>query len=172
MLYSRPKPGTFTILHIDEDISNSIHLNAKGSGFSEFIQERTQGEFKIVELSIAARESTFGSQLDTVFSDPTLQGVFVTTSRGTAVVAGYLQKHGKREIRMIGYDMLPENLKFLRTGIIDFLINQNPKRQAFLGISHLVNHLMFKKVAPEKDLFPLEVISQQNVESYIGSGIH
>ena len=65
-----------------------------------------------------------------------------------------------------------QNLKYLRTGTIDFLINQNPKRQAFLGISHLVNHLMFKKKAPAMDLFPLEVITQQNLESYLNSGIH
>ena len=57
-------------------------------------------------------------------------------------------------------------------GTIDFLINQNPKRQAFLGISHLVNFLMFKREAPETDLFPLEVITPENLDSYLGSGIH
>jgi LacI family transcriptional regulator len=63
-------------------------------------------------------------------------------------------------------------LIFLREGIIDFHINQNPKRQVNLGISHLINHLMFKRAAPEKDLFPLEVITTENVDSYLGSGIH
>jgi len=88
------------------------------------------------------------------------------------VAASFLEKYGKRDIRLIGYDLLEENLKYLRSGIIDFLINQNPKRQALLGISHLVNHLMFKKSAPSMELFPLEVITQQNVDSYLGSGIH
>ena len=68
--------------------------------------------------------------------------------------------------------MLEENLHYLRMGIVDFLINQNPKRQALLGISHLVNYLMFKKSAPDTDLFPLEVITQQNIDSYLGSLIH
>ncbi|HMI65567.1 MAG TPA: hypothetical protein VK517_06000, partial [Cyclobacteriaceae bacterium] len=81
-------------------------------------------------------------------------------------------KRGKKDIRLIGYDMLTENLKYLRSGTIDFLINQNPKRQAFLGISHLVNHLMFKEKAPDLDLFPLEVITRQNLDSYLSSGIH
>jgi LacI family transcriptional regulator len=63
-------------------------------------------------------------------------------------------------------------MRYLKAGTIDFLINQNPKRQAFLGISHLVNHLMFKKGTIATELFPLEVITQQNVESYISSRIH
>jgi LacI family transcriptional regulator len=88
------------------------------------------------------------------------------------VVASYLEKKGKQKIRLIGYDILEDNLKYLKAGTIDFLINQNPKRQAFLGISHLANHLIFKKQAPERDLFPLEVITQQNLESYLNSGIH
>jgi len=101
-----------------------------------------------------------------------LKGIFVSTSKGTAVAASFVEKHGKNDIRMIGYDILQDNLKYLRSGAIDFLINQNPKRQALLGISHLVNHLMFKKAAPVLDLFPLEIITQQNVDSYLGSGIH
>jgi LacI family transcriptional regulator len=56
--------------------------------------------------------------------------------------------------------------------IINFLINQNPKRQAFLGINHLVGHLILKKEAPSSDLLPLEIISRENLDSYLSSGIH
>ena len=77
-----------------------------------------------------------------------------------------------REIRLIGYDLLEENLRHLKSGTIDFLIHQNPKRQAFLSISHLVNHLMFKKSTPQQELFPLEVITEQNLGSYLNSGLH
>jgi LacI family transcriptional regulator len=31
---------------------------------------------------------------------------------------------------------------------------------------------MFKRNPPEQDLFPLEVITPENVDSYLGSGIH
>ena len=84
-----------------------------------------------------------------------LKGIYVSTSKGTAMTASVLESHGKKDIRMIGYDILSENLKYLRSGTIDFLINQNPKRQALLGISHLVNHLMFKKSAPPHGPFPV-----------------
>jgi LacI family transcriptional regulator len=75
-------------------------------------------------------------------------------------------------VRLVGYDLLEQNMRYLKEGYIDFLINQNPKRQVNLGISHLINHLMFKRDAPTTDLFPLEVITTENLNSYLGSGIH
>lgn len=164
--------GTLAVLHIDEDIHDSVHLLEKERGFREFFKEKSKMNFSIVDFSFNFKDPSFSERLKELLSDPSLRGIFVSTSKGTSVAASYLEKHGKNDIRLIGYDMLEENLKYLRSGIIDFLINQNPKRQASLGISHLVNYLMFKKNAPDTDLFPLEIITQQNVDSYIGSGIH
>ena len=164
--------GTLAVLHIDEDITDSVHLLEKERGFRSYFKEKSKLNFNIVDFNLNMKDPAFGEQLKTLLANPALRGIFVSTSMGTSVAASYLEKCGKNKIRMIGYDMLEENLKYLRSGVIDFLINQNPKRQASLGISHLVNYLMFKKSAPETDLFPLEVITQQNIDSYLGSGIH
>ena len=128
--------------------------------------------FEIIDLNLNPHEDAFRTQMIQLLDNVKLKGIYVSTSKGTALAASVLESHGKNDIRMIGYDILSENLKYLRSGTIDFLINQNPKRQALLSISHLVNHLMFKKSAPPMDLFPLEIITQQNVDSYLGSGIH
>lgn len=172
MMFGQSQSGTFAVLHIDEDVQDSVHLLEKEQGFKDYFNEKAGGRVKIVEFSMNPRKPSFESEIGDLLSLESLQGVFVSTSRGTAVAASYLEKHGKNSIRMIGYDMLVENLKYLKAGIIDFIINQNPKRQALLGVSHLVNHLMFKKSTPGTELFPLEIITQQNVESYLGSGIH
>lgn len=164
--------GKLAVLHLDEDLHNSVHLLEKERGFREYFENKNSVHFEIQETSLHPDEAGFEARISELLSDPQLKGIFVSTSKGTSVVAHYLEKHGKKRVRLIGYDMLEENLKHLRTGTIDFLINQNPKRQAFLSISHLANHLIFKKAAPEKDLFPLEVITQQNVDSYLNSGIH
>jgi LacI family transcriptional regulator len=164
--------GTLAVLHIDEDIHESVHLLEKERGFRAYFKEKSKVEFNIVDFTFNVKDPSFGDRLKGLIDDHSLKGIFVSTSKGTAVAASYLSQFGKRDIRMVGYDMLEENLRYLRAGTIDFLINQNPKRQASLGISHLVNYLMFKKSAPDTDLFPLEVITQQNIDSYLGSGIH
>jgi LacI family transcriptional regulator len=101
-----------------------------------------------------------------------LKGVFVSTSKGSFIAASFLEKVRKTDVILIGYDMLEENLQYLKSGTIDFIINQNPKRQAFLGINYLAEHLVFKKNTPAEDLLPLEVITRENLQSYLNSGIH
>jgi len=172
MYLGQHEGGKLAVLHLDEDIHNSVHLLEKERGFREYFKNKNTLAFEIGELSLRPHSPDFERKLNTLLNDPQLKGIFVSTSKGTSVVASYLEKKGKQKIRLIGYDILEQNLKYLRAGVIDFLINQNPKRQGFLAISHLVNYLIFKKKAPEMDLFPLEVITQQNVDSYLNSGIH
>ena len=172
MHFGQHLSGNMAVLHLDEDIHNSIHLLEKERGFREYFKNNGHPEFEINEFNFNPTDPDFPDQLRNLFTDSKLRGIFVSTSKGTSVVASYLEKRGKKNLRLIGYDLLAENLKYLRSGTIDFLINQNPKRQAFLGISHLANHLIFKEKTPDLDLFPLEVITQQNLDSYLSSGIH
>lgn len=172
MMLGQQGPGTFAVLHIDEDVQDSVHLLEKERGFRDYVAEKSRSKFEIIDFALNPRKPSFDNELTMLLDLDGLKGIFVSTSKGTAVAASFLEKHGKNDIRLIGYDILNDNLKYLRSGTIDFLINQNPKRQALLGISHLVNHLMFKKSTPTTDLFPLEIITQQNVDSYLGSGIH
>lgn len=172
MYLGQHEGGKLAVLHLDEDIHNSVHLLEKERGFREYFKMKNSLAFEIREFSFRPNEDGFEDHLNGVLNDPQLKGIFVSTSKGTSVVASHLEKKGKKNIRLIGYDILEDNLTYLKSGTIDFLINQNPKRQASLGISHLANHLIFKKKAPERDLFPLEVITQQNLDSYLNSGIH
>jgi LacI family transcriptional regulator len=75
-------------------------------------------------------------------------------------------------IKLIGYDLLQENIKHLAKGTIKFLIHQNPKQQTQLGISHLVGNLVLRRNPPAQQLLPLEIISRENLDSYLHSEIH
>lgn len=170
--FGQQDSGTFAVLHIDEDIHDSLHLLEKEKGFREYFSSNGKAKYDIVAFNINPNDSSFEQQLSALINNEKLKGIFVSTSKGVGVAANFLEKHGKKHIRLIGYDLLDENLRHLKAGTIDFLIHQNPKRQAFLSISHLVNHLMFKKSSPQQELFPLEVITEQNLGSYLNSGLH
>jgi LacI family transcriptional regulator len=165
--------GTLIVIHINEDLGNSIHLAEKERGFREFYTEKNRLGYKVETVNLYnSSEGTFEKQLSSLLKDPNLKGIFVSTSKGTSIIASFLEKHHHDGVKLIGYDMLEENIRFMKKGIIDFLINQNPKRQAFLGINHLVAHLVLRKEAPASDLLPLEIISKENLESYLNSHIH
>jgi len=165
--------GTLIVLHINEDLDNSVHLAEKEKGFREYFDQIKDGNLEIQTLNI---HDTNGSHIDTqvtaALGNRDVKGIFVSTSKATYLIASLLEKLNRTDVKLVGYDMLTENIRYMKKGVIDFIINQNPKRQAFLGINHLVGHLILKKDAPPQDLLPLEIISKENLESYLSSGIH
>ncbi len=172
MLMGQVEAKKLIVLHMDEDVTNSLHLTEKETGFRDFCKDYNN-TLEVISLNIKHGERTsIEEAINNLFSDLSIKGIFVSTSKETALVASLLEKANRPDIVLIGYDLLEQNLVYLKRGIIRFLINQNPRRQASLGISHLANHLLFKKNPPVLDLFPLEIITRQNVESYLMSEIH
>ena len=73
----------------------------------------------------------------------------------------------EKNIKIIGYDLLDQNIEYLKKNLISFLIHQNPKKQVFLGLTYLVEHLLFNKEIPAKSLIPIDIINAENLELYL-----
>jgi LacI family transcriptional regulator len=173
MRLGKEQAGILAVLHIHEDLDNSVHLREKERGFREYFKEQKQPGFEIKTLNLGNPEETgFVEQIQSIISNPRLKGIFVSTSKGSFIAASFLEMYRKTGITLVGYDLLEENLHYLKSGVINFLIHQNPRRQAALGISLLANYLVFKKEIPKLNLFPLEIITPQNLDSYMGSMAH
>ncbi len=161
-------PAKFGVLHVDEDLEDSVHFLEKEKGFKEYINETFESKADVVSLNrTSSSDFSFKKKLANLVSDPHLKGVFVSSSHGTTTAATLLKNHRKNNVRLVGYDLLKENTEYMKDGIIDFLIHQKPQQQAFLGISCLANYLVFKKEAVHMNLFPLEIVTRQNLDSYV-----
>lgn len=169
MHYGLPNPGSILIAHFDEDTSNAAHLIKKEQGFRNyFTQNNIDQKYNILKIEL--NSSNFGDFIKTIEEviDNTrdLEGIYVTTSKAFEIAA-YLQQRHIKNIKIVGYDLLPKNVHFLNKGIISFLINQNPKGQGFWGIHQLANHLVFKKEVPVFKYLPLDIITKENVNYFL-----
>ena len=97
--------------------------------------------------------------------DKDISGIFATSS--AHIIASYLNYKGKGQITLIGYDLTKNNITFLEKGIIDFLICQKPREQAFRGIYALFHHIVFKKQIRKNNLMPLDIITRENLNDYL-----
>ncbi|MCK5207327.1 MAG: substrate-binding domain-containing protein [Cyclobacteriaceae bacterium] len=156
--------GKLLIIHIDEDLADSIHMQKKEMGFSHYNGQNPQN-FELQVLRTSPSENIETILVDLLQFDPEIKGIYVTTSK-VFLVANILQKYQIKKY-LIGYDLIEENLSFLKSGIIDFLIFQNPEYQANLGISYLIDLLVFKKEIPKKKLLPIEIAMKENYKNYI-----
>lgn len=170
LLHYACRQGTFVIAHIDKEIPNSTHLIRKEQGFIDYFGENDlQKQINIVRIEISewTNKKDVYRKFDDLFQQyENIHGFFVTNSR-SYIVGDYLINKNLQNIKLVGYDLLSKNLALLESGTIDFLINQNPRGQGFMGVTLLVDHLVFKKSIEPIKYLPLDIVTSENVQYYV-----
>lgn len=161
--------GFLAAMHFYKEAEENAHLLEKEKGFREYFS----GTNKKIQSYTFEDPKYPGviEQLKAIFNDPQLKGLFVTTSSTVPLLSNLILETGRKDICFVGFDMVGENEKYLTSGVLDALINQNPNRQALLGIRLLVNYILFNQVPDRQYLFPLEIITRQNMNSFKYSDI-
>ena len=170
--YGQTATCTILVAHIDEEPGNAAHLLKKEQGLRDYFHDNDiDGLFQIEVVNLdRANKTDFSLKMEQAFKQyPNIKSVYVTTSKAYDIV-GWLEGQGIKDIKIIGYDLIPKNLHFLQTGQISFLINQNPKGQGYWGINQLADHLVFKKEVAELKYLPLDIVTNENASYYIEPG--
>ncbi|MGY5354844.1 substrate-binding domain-containing protein [Wenyingzhuangia sp. IMCC45467] len=155
--------GKVAILHIGTNFKNATYFQEKEKGFKEFIKQSNTA-IETVTITYTS-EDLEKNLIDFLQKNQDVKGVFVTNSK-TYKVGKVFNKHNINHIKLIGYDLLEENIHYLNNNTIQFLIHQNAKHQTFLGLSNLIEHFIFSKKAPKQNLLPINIINSENLESY------
>lgn len=156
-----PIPNHVLIMKITREIeSTSVYLQ-RIKGFYSFFKENPElSNFNFSEISIKDSES---NRLTKKMFEG-INGVFVPNSR-VHFVAKFIKENKVKNIRVVGYDLLKQNLEYLNEGYIDFLINQKPEDQGYLGINYLYKKLVLKEEVEITNYMPLEIIVKENAIS-------
>lgn len=157
----------YLVVHINEEIENARHMQDKERGFIQYLNEHGADPEQIHVLTIDNKLEAEVKLTSYLSGVDNLKGIYVTTSK-VWMVADILQKHSLEHV-LIGYDLLDENVKYLESGDIDFLIFQNPRQQTHLGISTIVDHVVFQKEVQKLIMLPIEIIIKENIDHFLDS---
>lgn len=162
--------GKVAIVNLSKEPANAKHLTDKEQGLIDYFAQAGLGDEQRILRFISEdfENLTLLEQQLRAFlqNEPTLRGIFVTNSRAYRIVQA-LPAELLAGIRIVGFDLLPENLDFLQQGRIDFLINQNPVEQGYMALMSLVNKLVFDKEVPLIQHLPLDIVVTENADYYL-----
>lgn len=157
------------ILHLEKEVNNAQHLMDKQAGFNDYFKNHSQKNIQILQEKFGDVHDVkeLESFIERILKEePDISGIFVSTSKLYHVVP-LIKKFGQKPIGLIGFDLIQENLQYLETEEIHFLINQNPFKQGFLGVMNLFNHLALKKEVEKIQYLPLDVVMRENAQYYL-----
>lgn len=160
-----PDKSTIVVCHIDESLINAVHMQEKERGFKDYFGSLNKGVYNVLTLS-SSKEELDKTLNDLLISNSSIAGIFVTTSKAYKVIE-ILNKNNYSKLKVIGYDLLNENIDYLKNGLLSFLIHQSPNNQIHIGLTHLVEHFLFDKEIPNEKLLPIDIINAENLSSYI-----
>ncbi|TFG63965.1 MAG: LacI family DNA-binding transcriptional regulator [Spirochaetales bacterium] len=149
---------------IIQAVDMDYHIRDRVEGFrSRYPEDTRPTVFKEKHLDLPGVCDTF---MDDLFRTmPDTGGIFVTNA-SVHRVADYLVRRNRAGVSLVGYDLIPENRKFVETGVIDFLISQRPEVQGYLGVQTLFNILSGQGKPPETQIVPLDILTRENIRYY------
>lgn len=166
--YAIPENASILILQFAKELDNMNHLVQREKGFCEYFRQKYgEGTRKLTTLEIADPNEPVCQQriLDQLEGDQNLLGVFVTNSQ-VYHVGRILEMHPKAKMRVIGHDLIRENIEFLNKGIVDFLICQRPEEQGYRAIISLFDHLILKKEVNAENYTSIDIVTKENLDYY------
>ena len=136
-------------------------------GFRHYMQDHFP-QVKILELDLPLGEDK--DKYDGILEDffekhPHIHHCITFCSKGH-IVGEFLLKTNRRDVQIMGYDMVESNAKCLRLGSMSFLIAQHAFMQGYNCVDTLFKAIVLKKKVDPVNYMPIELLSKENVDFY------
>ena len=168
LLMDNCKDGREVALFLNNQKDNpaEVQMRRRMEGFKCYLNE-IQKDVKIYDVVLQKQNDEQNRRLlDDFFREhPQVELGIVLNSRAYQV-ATYLCASGRKLRRLVGYDLLKENVKYLESGDISYLIGQRPGLQGYCGIKMLCDHVVFKKPVAAMKYMPIDVLMKENIRFY------
>lgn len=141
------------------------HIDHRARGFASYF--RGKGDIRVVDYYADGDGNArhYQTLLKKIVSEnDNMQGIFVTNvnTHKMAVQIEELKLEGK--VHLVGYDLIEENIHYLRQDVIDFLISQRPGAQAYQGINALYRSVVLKEPVRAKINMQIDIVAKENID--------
>ena len=153
------------IINISRELDTHHHLLVKENGFRTYFHDKGI-DVNLVKTDITeSGYDAIKSELNKLFRKHKFDVVFVSNSR-VFNVAKFFQEKKIHNVKLIGYDFLPQNIDYHKQNVIDFLICQKPQEQGYRGIMSLYQHLVSNTAVEKEQFMPIDIVSAENQQYY------
>ncbi|OIP83484.1 MAG: hypothetical protein AUK44_05130 [Porphyromonadaceae bacterium CG2_30_38_12] len=137
-------------------------------GFMQYLTENKPAWSKnIIPIELFDDDEAANLQIlrEATLQYPDLAAVITFNSK-VYRLASYFQALNIPNLHVIGYDLLDENVRYLKQGIIALLIAQQPENQAYFSARDMCRFLIFNKKITKVNYMPIDILIKENIDDY------
>ncbi|MDD3080371.1 MAG: substrate-binding domain-containing protein [Paludibacter sp.] len=141
---------------------------SRNEGFLHYIKANSLDKIQLINAEIQDGDEENNLEiLRQIFQENNHVKAAITFNSKVYRLAGYLSELGKADVKLIGYDLLEQNVEYLKQDVVSYLIAQRPDKQAFLSVRDLCRELIFHQEVKAVNYVPVDVLMKENIEDYI-----
>ena len=144
----------------------SVQCRLREEGFRAYL-DATGYRGTLLSASLRLDDPTGNErELDALFAaHPSVAGA-VTFNSTCHLLAGYLSAHGRRDVRLVGYDAIRRNGRMLAEGAVTALVAQRPEVQGYRSVMALCDWLVEGRPTARINPIPLDILFKENYPYY------
>ena len=137
------------------------------TGFRHYMQDHFPSvKITEVDLPLDERRDEYATILEDFFAKHPQVHHCITFNSKAHLVGEFLSRTNRRDIQIMGYDMVPKNEACIRQGSISFLIAQHAYQQGYASVDALFNAIVMKREVTPVNYMPIEILTKENVDFY------
>lgn len=137
------------------------------TGFRHYMRDHFP-DVTITEVNLPLKEeqSAYDALLEEFFAAHLHIHHCITFNSKAHLVGEFLLRSNRRNVQIMGYDMVAKNAECLRQGSISFLIAQHAYMQGYSCMETLFDAVVLKKEVNPVNYMPIEILTKENVDFY------
>jgi LacI family transcriptional regulator len=136
-------------------------------GFLSYLSEY-RPDCSVINVELQAGNSEMNEMLmQQAFDAKNNVGAAVIFNSTAYNIARFFEQNRIKDVVLLGYDALVENVHYLKQGQIAMLIAQRPESQTYNGIKALFNTLVLKHNVSKINFMPIDILYKENVDYYV-----
>ena len=136
-------------------------------GFRHYMHDHFP-EVKITELDLPLEgtKKEYDRIMEDYFShNPQIHHCMTLNSKAQ-IVGDFLLRTNRRNVQIMGYDVMEKNAECLREGSVSFLIAQHAYMQGYYCIEALFRAIVLRKKVTPINYMPIELLTKENLAFY------
>lgn len=170
LLFDNIKDGSKVLIMRSQrkGVQFSNQTNSRYEGFLKYINDVKKCCYELIHVElIDDNETTNKIILKKTFEEhPDLSGMITFNSKAFRL-ASFLETINRKDVVLVGFDLLEENIHFLKEGFISYLLAQRPEKQAYFSVLDMCNELIFHKETQRLNYMPIDILTKENIDYYV-----
>jgi LacI family transcriptional regulator len=155
-------------INLTDNLNQMYALLARESGFMNYYAEKSLLEeyrFLAYDMEDRGGQKPVDQQMEEMITEGRPDAIYVTGSRVHKIARSLKKIRMAEKPILIGHDLIQANIERVRDESIDFLIEEEARRQGYLAVESMIRSVVHKERIDRKQFMNLMIYTMENLPS-------